>query len=182
MICTVSGTSASCPVVAGMISLVNSARLAQGNSTVGFLNPALYANYPAFTNDITSGDNKCVASDATCCSHGFYATSGWDPVTGLGSINFELFAASLLNMAQFDLSSSISQPTTAPTPTPPMNTKNWILADGYSSTDCQSDGGAEVVAQRGYPVGVCLTLFDQHLSPVSSTKYQCDSNTGMNTL
>ena len=101
MICTVSGTSASCPVVAGMISLVNSARLAQGNSTVGFLNPALYANYPAFTNDITSGDNKCMAvgyMGVRCCREGFYAATGWDPVTGLGSIDFKRFQQVMLGL------------------------------------------------------------------------------------
>jgi hypothetical protein len=37
-----SGTSASAPVFAAMISLVNDARLNQGKPSVGFVNPALY--------------------------------------------------------------------------------------------------------------------------------------------
>jgi tripeptidyl-peptidase-1 len=37
------GTSASAPVFAAMISLVNAARLAAGKSSVGFANPAIYA-------------------------------------------------------------------------------------------------------------------------------------------
>ena len=37
------GTSASTPVFAGMLSLINSRRLAAGKSSVGFANPALYA-------------------------------------------------------------------------------------------------------------------------------------------
>ena len=36
------GTSASAPVIAALISLANSARIANGQPTLGFLNPALY--------------------------------------------------------------------------------------------------------------------------------------------
>ncbi|XP_030921114.1 tripeptidyl-peptidase 1, partial [Geospiza fortis] len=38
----VSGTSASTPVVAGMVALINDRRLQRGLPTLGFLNPALY--------------------------------------------------------------------------------------------------------------------------------------------
>ena len=50
------GTSCSAPVFAAMLSLINSARLKAGKSTVGFVNPALYLlnnSTEAFTNDIT---------------------------------------------------------------------------------------------------------------------------------
>jgi hypothetical protein len=87
---TVSGTSASAPVVAGMISLVNAARVSRGQSTFGFINPWLYANAGAVVNDISSGNNFCTAS-TTCCAQGYRASSGWDPVTGLGVINFQSF-------------------------------------------------------------------------------------------
>jgi len=81
----VSGTSCSSPVVAGMTAMVN----AQLGTSVGFINPTLYAagESSAAFNDITKGNNKCTAS-TTCCSQGFYATKGWDPVTGLGSVDF----------------------------------------------------------------------------------------------
>ena len=94
----VSGTSAACPVMAGMISLVNSARRANGNSTLGWLNPALYALHPAFVNDITSGDNRCVAAGEQCCQQGFFAAEGWDPVTGLGSLDFEKFKTAMMGI------------------------------------------------------------------------------------
>jgi tripeptidyl-peptidase-1 len=90
-----SGTSASAPVVAGMISLVNSARLKAGKSALGFVNPAVYQNGAAIIrNDITSGNNKCAASsrNQVCCTQGFYATAGWDPVTGFGSLDFTKFS------------------------------------------------------------------------------------------
>jgi tripeptidyl-peptidase-1 len=39
----VGGTSCAAPVVSGIISLLNDARLLQGKSTLGFLNPWLYS-------------------------------------------------------------------------------------------------------------------------------------------
>ena len=41
---TVYGTSASTPTLAGIISLLNDARLQNNKSTLGFLNPFLYQN------------------------------------------------------------------------------------------------------------------------------------------
>jgi len=88
------GTSASTPVMAAIISLVNSRRLAAGKPSVGWANPALYswASNPEIFHDITEGVNNCCAGGwdgpAVCCpEHGFYATKGWDPATGLGSVN-----------------------------------------------------------------------------------------------
>ena len=51
------GTSASAPVVGSILTLVNQARLAIGKSSIGFVNPTLYAN-PGDLNDITSGGNQ----------------------------------------------------------------------------------------------------------------------------
>lgn len=79
---SVGGTSASAPIVAGIITLLNEARLAKGKGPVGFLNPTFYKNPGAF-NDITIGSNP------GCGTGGFNATPGWDPVTGLGTPNFE---------------------------------------------------------------------------------------------
>lgn len=47
----VGGTSASAPIVASMITLINEERLAKGKRPVGFLNPTLYKNPQAF-NDV----------------------------------------------------------------------------------------------------------------------------------
>ena len=93
------GTSASAPAVAGFFCNLNAARLASGKGPVGWINPALYANPNAFVNDITSGDIKCGAQNYygynTCCMQGFYAASGWDPATGLGSIDYGKFVGAL---------------------------------------------------------------------------------------
>ena len=90
------GTSASAPVVAAMLTLANDYRLNKNNNTIGWINPSLYRDYSAFANDITSGSNFCAArtsanSGPNCCTQGYVATPGWDPTTGLGSIDFRSF-------------------------------------------------------------------------------------------
>ena len=55
-----SGTSASAPTVAGLVALLNDARLKRGLSALGFLNPLIYsigALFPDGFNDITEGNN-----------------------------------------------------------------------------------------------------------------------------
>lgn len=102
----VDGTSASAPAFAGMVALLNSYRLGNGSSPMGWLNPALYATNGSFAYDITSGNNKCTSIYggsygsyvATCCSQGYTATPGWDPVTGFGSINFHEFIVEYSNI------------------------------------------------------------------------------------
>ena len=93
---TLYGTSASAPVVAAMLTLVNDYRLNNNNSSIGWINPSLYSSHALFVNDITSGSNFCAARDdantaPTCCLEGYVATSGWDPTTGFGSIKFKSF-------------------------------------------------------------------------------------------
>ncbi|KAI9509938.1 subtilisin-like protein [Russula earlei] len=77
------GTSASAPVVASMIALINDARLSHDKGPIGFLNPLIYKDkFADLFNDITSGSNP------GCGTNGFPAAKGWDPVTGVGTPNF----------------------------------------------------------------------------------------------
>merc|ERR1712048_816352 len=80
----VAGTSASCPVVAGVFAKLNGLRLAAGKSAMGFLNPFIYQNPNAFQ-DVTSGVNTGSATR----KYGFKAINGWDAATGLGTPDFE---------------------------------------------------------------------------------------------
>jgi tripeptidyl-peptidase-1 len=81
----VSGTSASTPLIAAIIALVNDALIAGGKPTLGFLNPWLYKKgYRAFT-DITSG--SAVGCSEIGDGKGFPAVEGWDPVTGFGKFS-----------------------------------------------------------------------------------------------
>jgi tripeptidyl-peptidase-1 len=78
------GTSMSAPVVAAIFTRINEERLASGKSTIGFVNPTLYAN-PQMFHDITAGDQ----SAGGCGTNGFSAVTGWDPVTGLGTPRYD---------------------------------------------------------------------------------------------
>lgn len=84
-----SGTSASTPVVAGVIARVNVGRAAKGKAAMGFLNPFLYQNAGAF-NDVTAGKNNGAGKE------GFEAVKGWDPATGLGTPNYPLLEAAAM--------------------------------------------------------------------------------------
>jgi len=81
----IGGTSAASPTFAGLVSLLNDARLSKGLPSLGFLNPLIYAIgalVPKGFNDIVGGSNP------GCGTEGFNATVGWDPVTGFGTPNF----------------------------------------------------------------------------------------------
>ena len=80
---SVGGTSASTPAFAGMMSMLNDARLQAGKPVMGFLNPFLYTNADAFT-DITAGSNK-IDRGGAALPYGWNCSAGWDPVTGLGT-------------------------------------------------------------------------------------------------
>ena len=74
------GTSFAAPMWAGYLALVNQQAVANGNPTLGFINPSLYnigagSSYDTDFHDITSGSN------------GYSATTGYDLATGWGSPN-----------------------------------------------------------------------------------------------
>ncbi|KAH9013167.1 subtilisin-like protein [Lactarius deliciosus] len=77
------GTSCSTPVFASIISLLNDYLITNGRPPLGFLNIRLYDDGFAGLNDITSGSNP------GCSTDGFSAVPGWDPVTGLGTPDFQ---------------------------------------------------------------------------------------------
>jgi tripeptidyl-peptidase-1 len=87
----VSSTSASTVVIAGMISAMNAERKKIGKPSLGFFNPLLYSlSNTIAIKDITMGKNNCT-SVGPCCKQGFPANTGWDPITGLGVLNFYSF-------------------------------------------------------------------------------------------
>jgi len=82
----VDGTSCSSPVFGAIISLLNSYRLTNKKSPLGFAVPLLYQAYaadPTTFTDIITGNNKC--TENCCAKYGYEAAKGWDPVTGLGT-------------------------------------------------------------------------------------------------
>jgi subtilase family serine protease len=82
----VDGTSCSSPAFGAVVSLLNDDRLANVKKPLGFLNPMLYAAPSAAFQDITSGNNY--ATESCVAQYGYTATQGWDPVSGLGTPNW----------------------------------------------------------------------------------------------
>jgi subtilase family serine protease len=83
---TVDGTSASTPVTAALIALINSARFNAGKGPIGFWAPvayALFAKDPTSFIDITVGDNK--STESCTADYGYTAIAGFDAATGLGT-------------------------------------------------------------------------------------------------
>jgi len=86
------GTSFAAPIFAGMLAIINQkAGYAAGQ---GLINPTLYtlaansSNYTAGFHDVTTGNNNCTAGSTFCAqTTGFSAGTGYDQVTGLGSVN-----------------------------------------------------------------------------------------------
>ena len=116
------GTSASAPVIAGFFSNINAVRLAAGKGSLGWVNPLLYTDPSAFVNDITSGKNNCGAQNATgyyyCCNQGFAAVAGWDPTTGLGSLDYAKLAVALLDTKTMPSVQPVSVPSSPTQPSP----------------------------------------------------------------
>jgi len=83
----VAGTSCAAPLWAGFCALVNQQSVAASGTTVGFLNPALYAiasssNYANCFHDVTTGNNIGVNTPGL-----FNAVAAYDLCTGLGTPN-----------------------------------------------------------------------------------------------
>jgi hypothetical protein len=92
------GTSFAAPIFAGMLAIINQkAGYATGQ---GLINTTLYklaadsATYAAAFHDVTTGNNNCTAGTTYCsATTGFSAGTGYDEVTGLGSIDLSTLAS-----------------------------------------------------------------------------------------
>ncbi len=82
------GTSAACPVAAGVFAKLNGIRLKNKNPVLGFLNPFIYQNPQGF-HDVTVGCNGCQAGVFKNTGNGFTAIVGWDAASGVGTPNYE---------------------------------------------------------------------------------------------
>ncbi|MDE3066802.1 MAG: hypothetical protein KGJ60_04535 [Verrucomicrobiota bacterium] len=103
------GTSCATPLWAGFTALVNQQAAINGHHPVGFLNPALYAvastNYNAGFHDITAGNNTWSGSPNL-----FYAVSGYDLCTGLGTPNGTNLINALTAVAPSNVITHLSPP------------------------------------------------------------------------
>ncbi len=91
------GTSCAAPLWAGFMALVNQQAAASGQSSIGFINPAIYevANeslYNSAFHDIATGNNTSPTSP-----NAFYAVQNYDLCTGVGSPNGTNLVNALVN-------------------------------------------------------------------------------------
>ena len=140
------GTSFAAPMWAGYLALVNQQAVANGNHTVGFINPTLYtigesSNYDTDFHDITSGSN------------GYSATAGYDLATGWGSPNgsglITALAGSGSGGAGFSLSASPTSVTVAQGNSG-TSTITSTVTGGFDS--------AITLSASGQPTGVTVTF------------------------
>ncbi|WP_263352535.1 protease pro-enzyme activation domain-containing protein [Acidicapsa acidisoli] len=88
------GTSFATPIFAGILALINQKENSTGQ---GLINPTLYSLassssvYASAFHDINTGNNDCNSGSTFCLtsgsSSGFSAGTGYDQVTGLGSVD-----------------------------------------------------------------------------------------------
>jgi subtilase family serine protease len=89
----IGGTSCAAPLWAGFMALVNQQAGANGQPTIGFINPAIYAigtgtTYAACFHDITSGNNETYYSRSLYSALSRYdLCTGWGTPNGSGLIN-----------------------------------------------------------------------------------------------
>ncbi len=186
-----SGTSASSPVFAAMISLINARRKSLGKSRVGWINPTLYSLYEddplgGYVIDIIDGDNSCTAYGAVCCQQGFPAAVGWDGATGLGSVDFSVLSTLMENLGDIPLN-----PTAAPTPSAMLTTSaptkeptvsptqqsGYLTINSYMGNFCASDP----YFISAYRTGVCLQeqTWRYQKQPLELwVKFECTSDGG----
>jgi kumamolisin len=141
------GTSFAAPLWAGYLALANQQAIANGNKTLGFINPSLYtigagSSYSTDFHDITSGSN------------GYSATTGYDLATGWGSPNGTNLLTALAGISTTPSYSLSASPTTVSIAQGGSNTS----ASTITSTVSGGFDSAIMLVASGAPTGVTVTL------------------------
>lgn len=172
------GTSASSPLWAGFMALVNQQAAAAGEPPLGFLNPYIYTigegpNYDSDFHDITSGNDDC------CGQSIFYnAGSGYDLVTGWGSPNGQ----NLIN----DLASQAGPKAPSFTLTASPGYLN-IYSGSFGTSTITVNGwggftGSVNLSVSGLPSGVTATWSTNPTTGTSLLKLAASSSANTNTV
>jgi hypothetical protein len=136
------GTSFAAPVFAGMVALINQARnYTEGQ---GLINGELYSlaggsSYNSYFYDIKTGNNNCTAGTTYCSSTtGFSAGTGYDEVTGLGSVNL----GNLIPVWPINSAASASLISTTTTVSASSSTPLVNVTDTFTITVVAASGSA----------------------------------------
>jgi hypothetical protein len=146
------GTSFDAPIFAGILALINQK---QGYTTgQGLVNPILYtlaadsATYASAFHDITSGNNDCDAGSLDCGSStaGFSAGTGYDQVSGLGSLDVNNLAT--------------AWPVSSTSPTLVATTTTITASSSTVNTGVSDNFTISVTAASGTPTGTVALVVD----------------------
>jgi subtilase family serine protease len=148
------GTSFAAPIFAGMLALIN--QKAGYSTGQGLINTTLYklaadsATYASAFHDVTTGNNNCTAGATLCSSTtGFSAGTGYDEVTGLGSVDL----SNLASKWPVNAGSSAGQIATTITVVPANATPAVSVADTFTITVAEASGS-------GTPTGTVTLKID----------------------
>jgi len=157
------GTSFAAPMWAGFVALVNQQLAENGKSTIGFLNPTIYAEN---ANTTTYGEDF---HDITSGTSGSYsAVVGYDLVTGWGSPTAGLITA-LTGSSPSGFSLSASAASVAPTGTG-SSTVTLTVSGGYSDS--------VALTASGLPANVTAAFSPTSVSAGSKTSTLTFTATG----
>jgi len=157
------GTSFDAPIFAGLVALINQSQNSTGQ---GVINSILYSiagtsAYSTAFHDITNGGNQCLAG-ATYCGTGvqttdYAATTGYDPASGLGSIDFDNLLKAWPTSSAAALATTTTK-LTAATTTPAASTADMvtITVAPLATSATVPTGTISLVVDGGTPISLTL--------------------------
>lgn len=177
------GTSFATPIFAGMLAVLNQKlnyATGQGN-----INPTLYklagnsSYYPTssttYFHDVTSGNNGCTNAGSQYCSTSsgsFSAGTGYDEVTGLGSMDVGNIAAIWpVNTAASAALIATTTTVVASNPAPTANTADTFTITVASATGTTVPTGTVTLQIDGGPAYGGTTVTGQALSATGTVTY-----------
>ena len=192
------GTSFDAPIFAGLVALINQSQNSTGQ---GVINPILYSiaktsAYSSAFHDITTGGNQCLGGSTYCGLTGsqltdYAATTGYDPASGLGSIDFDNLLKAWPNYATASAVPSSTTKLTAATTTPAVSAADMvtITVASLATSAMVPTGKVSLVVDGGMPTSLTLAAGVATYSFSSATvgahvlvaTYSGDANFGAST-
>lgn len=155
------GTSFAAPIFAGMMADLNQAK--NYTSGQGLVNTELYSlaanstTYGTAFHDVTSGNNECTQGSSFCpSSSGYSAGTGYDMVTGLGSVDLNNLATAWSQSTSTLVGTTTT--ITASNSSPTVNTSvNFTITVAAVSGTATPTGTVSILVDGGTAVSETLT-------------------------
>jgi hypothetical protein len=148
---TLGGTSASAPLLAGIVADLNSYSLAHGGARLGFANPFLYDSFasdPAAFRDVTVGSNNPDGAGP------YPATPGYDQASGIGAPLAGALAGDLATYAPAQPAFAETHISALPSRARTLRHGRFITLHGVLSDAEGGIAGTRVLVQGSSAIGV----------------------------